>query len=62
MLACQIVVGGLCVYVWMSSLSDGEEAFIKSRAHVRDRKRDSINLRVQAYSCHPLRGGRGEGG
>lgn len=50
------------MYVWMSSLNDGEEAFIKSRVHVRDREGDSINLRVQAYSCHPVRGGRGEGG
>lgn len=50
------------MYVWMSGLSDGEEAFIKSRAHVRDREGDSINLRVQAYSCHPVRDGRGEWG
>lgn len=49
------------MYVWVSSLNDGEEVFIKSRAHVRDRKGDSINLRVQAYSCHPVQGERGEG-
>lgn len=40
----------------------GRRPFIKSRAHVRDRKGYSINLRVQAYSCHPVRSGRGEGG
>lgn len=49
------------MYVWMFRLNDGEEAFLKSRAHVSDRKGDSINLRVQAYSCHPVWGGRGEG-
>ena len=46
----------------MSSLNDGEEAFIKARPHVRDRKGDSINLRVQAYSCHPVQVGRGDEG
>lgn len=50
----------MCMCV--SWLNDGEEAFIKSRAHVRDRKGYSINLRVQAYSCHLVRGRRGEGG
>lgn len=59
MLACQKVVGGLCVYVWVSSLNDWEEAFIKSWAHVRDRKRGNINLRVQAYSCQSVWGGKG---
>lgn len=49
----------MCMCV--SSLNDGEEAFIKSRVHVRDRKGYSINLRVQAYSCHLVLGGRDEG-
>lgn len=47
----------VCVCVCMSSLNDGEEALMESRAHVRDRRGDSINLRVQAYSCHPVQGG-----
>lgn len=33
-LACQVVVGFVCE----SSLNDGEEAFVKSKAHVRDRE------------------------
>lgn len=33
------------VYVQMSGLNDGEEAFIKRLAHVRDRMGDSINLK-----------------
>lgn len=59
----RLVCAGLpnsCWGLWVSGLNDGEEAFIKSRAHVRDRKRGSINLRVQAYSCQPVLGGRGE--
>lgn len=47
-------------HVWASHLNDGEEAFIKALTHVGDRKGDSINLRVQAYSCHPTQVGRGE--
>lgn len=50
------------MFVGMSWLNDGEEAFIKSRAHVRDREGGSINLEVQAYSCHSVWGGRGGGG
>lgn len=42
----------------MSRLNDGEEAW----AHVWDREGDDINLRVQAYSCHSVWGGKGEGG
>lgn len=42
----------------MSRLNDGEEAW----AHVLDREGDNINLRVQAYSCHSVWGGKGEGG
>lgn len=38
----------------------GRRPFIKSRAHVREREGDSINLRVQAYSCQPVWGGRAE--
>lgn len=49
------------MYVGMFWLNDGEEAFIKSRASVRDRKGDSINLRVQAHSCHPVWSKTGEG-
>lgn len=30
--------------VWIPGVNDGEEALIKSRAHVRDREGDSINL------------------
>lgn len=46
------------MYLGMSRLSDGEEAW----AHVRDREGDNINLRVQGYSCHSVWGGKGEGG
>lgn len=49
------------MYVFVPRLNDGEEAFIKARAHVGDRRGDNINLRVQAYSCHPVQVGRGEG-
>lgn len=46
--------------MWMSRLNDGEEALYKG--HVREREGDSINLRVQAYSCQPVWGGRAEAG
>lgn len=38
----------------------GRRPFTKSRAHVREREEDSINLGVQAYSCQPVWGGRAE--
>lgn len=38
----------------------GRRPFTKSRAHVRKREEDSINLGVQAYSCQPVWGGKAE--